>query len=196
MEHVPATDALDLALARELHRAERILWQGRPLRRVQLGHFGIWLFAVPWTAFAAAWMTFATAGAQASQEGEFAVVSWVFPLFGVPFVLVGLGLMAIPLCPLYGARRTIFAVTDSRMIRLRLGRTLNSETVAAERVGTINRVEKSDGSGTLKIATGVGRDSDGDPKIETFSIGEVSNVMEAEQAVRKMIERAPRPAAA
>jgi len=43
---------LESILRRELLPAERLLWSGRPDPARLRAAFAIWLFAVPWTAFA------------------------------------------------------------------------------------------------------------------------------------------------
>ena len=58
----PAADPLKLALERELHGNERVLWSGKQLARVSWGGLAIWLFAVPWTAFAVFWTVMAKPG--------------------------------------------------------------------------------------------------------------------------------------
>lgn len=196
MEPQFANDPLDMALDRELERGERILWQGRPISRIQWAAFGIWLFAIPWTAFAVFWTVMAYVGTQSAANEDWNWLSLAFPLFGVPFIVVGLGMMSAPFYPLIASRRAIFAVTDQRLIKLTLRKNLTSVTVPAARVGLITRKERSDGSGTLRIATHIGVDSDGDRSTHTFDLGEVAAVMDADDAIREMITRSKRRAAA
>lgn len=189
-------DGLDLALQRELRRGERVLWQGRPIARVHSKAFGIYLFAIPWTAFSLLWTALAAGGAtaMAGDGGGIGLAAWAFPLFGVPFIAIGLGMLATPFWPLWSARRTLFAVTDQRLIQLTLGRELKSESLPADRIGHVERAERPDGSGTLKIAMRVGRDSEGDRHTETFDLGEVGEVLEVEQTIGQLVERARRRA--
>jgi hypothetical protein len=87
------TDQAD-HLQRMLRSGESILWQGRPergpyiLRRWPQSCFGVFFlgFALFWTA------TAFTATHAAPDAGMPAVFRYLFPLFGVPFVLVGAGL--------------------------------------------------------------------------------------------------------
>jgi hypothetical protein len=187
---VPYHDPLRLALDRELRAGERLLWHGRPLPRVAWPALAIWLFAVPWTAFSVFWTTMAFAGAQAFDEVSF--LSYAFPLFGTPFIAVGVGMLAMPFLPLFAARKTLFAVTDQRLLRLYLGRRLATKSVPGERIGEIDRSERRDGSGSLKIAVGSHVDSDGDRRIDHFEIGEVEDVMTADGRVRELAERCRR----
>lgn len=193
MEYSPASSQLDAALSRELRRGERVLWNGRPIGRVDRGKFAIYLFAIPWTAFSIFW----TAGASIPffsgvGQNDWAWALILFPLFGIPFVATGIGMLSVPFLPLFLSSKTLFAVTDQRVIKLTLKRQLQSETVPADRVGLIKRTENSDGSGSLRITTGVGRDSDGDKSIETFEIGEVSDVLQVEARIQEMSRLAAR----
>jgi hypothetical protein len=187
------TDPLEMALQRELRRGERVLWRGRPLARVAWRALAIWLFAVPWTAFSLFWTAMAFAGAQALDDGV-GVLGYAFPLFGTPFIVVGLGMLSVPFVPLFTARRTLFAVTDQRLLRIYLGRRLTTKSVEGGRIGEIERSERRDGSGGLKIVIGSHLDSDGDRRIDTFELGEIENVMAVEARVHELAERARRPA--
>lgn len=182
-------DPLEMALQRELQRGERVLWKGRPLPRLNITAFALWLFAVPWTAFALFWTVMAYAGVSSMEPEDGGLIAYAFPLFGLPFILVGLGTMAGPFLPLFLARRTMFAITDRRLIRLRLGQRLITQSVEGASIGSIERSERRDGSGTLKIVAEKYADSEGDQRIEHFVIGEVANVIEAENELRDMRER-------
>lgn len=105
------------------------------------------------------------------------------------FVLVGLGMLSAPLLPLFGADKTLFAVTDQRVIRLYLGRRLQTRSLEAGQIGTIERSEGRDGNGTVKISAGTYRDSDGDSRTRDFEIGEVLDVLKVEENIREMAER-------
>lgn len=184
-------DPLEQALQRELSAGERVLWRGRRLPRVAWEGLFIWIFAIPWTAFAVFWTVMASAGAQA-VEGDAGVFGYAFPLFGVPFIAVGLAMLAAPFLPLFGAGRTLFAVTDQRLLRIYRGSRLKTRSVGGNTIGAIERTERSNGSGTLKIAVGSHVDSDGDRRIDHFELGEVADVLAAETRVRELAERSAR----
>ena len=175
-------DRLALALDRELRRGERVVWEQRQIARVAYPAFAIYLFAIPWTAFALFWTAIASAGAS-SMDDESGFIIWAFPLFGVPFILIGLAMLGSPFLPLLSKGKVLFAVTNQRIIKLRLGRTINVESVPAERIGMIHRNERPDGSGSLKVAVGIGRDSDGDTRTEYLNIGEVADVLTAHDLI-------------
>lgn len=182
-------DRLNLALKRELRTGERILWKGQPSARPMWAAFGIYLIAIPWTAFALFWTAMAGSAAL-SMSGQGGALSWgalAFPLFGTPFIGVGIGMLAMPFWPMFLAPRTIFAVTTERLIKLVMRRSsLVSETVPADRIGSILRHERSDGVGSLRIGVRIGTDSDGDARLETFLLGEVEGVMDVEVHIETM----------
>ena len=181
--HGTVRQRLDLALGRELHTGERVQWQGMKLARIEPKGFALYLFAFPWTAFALFWTTLAATGVSEMEGG---ILSWAFPLFGLPFIVIGLAMLAAPFVPLLQRGRILFAVTDQRIMRLSLGRSLSVKSVPAKRVGQIERDESPDGTGSLKIAVRVGTDSDGDARTEHFDLGRVENVMSAQRAVEAL----------
>ncbi len=61
-QHGSLRQRLDLALSRELRVGERVQWSGMKLARVEWTHFGIYAFAIPWTAFSLFWTFMAAAG--------------------------------------------------------------------------------------------------------------------------------------
>ncbi|MCP5396189.1 MAG: hypothetical protein H6918_05560 [Sphingomonadaceae bacterium] len=184
-------DQLELALERELESGERVRWKGRGQPQGAMTGFGMYLFAIPWTAFALFWtaMAWSATGAMDEQAG---FLSYAFPLFGLPFIAVGIFMLATPFLAMFKARKTLFAVTSQRLLRITITGLLETESIPADRIGSMTRKESRDGSGSLSIAIGVGRDSDGDKRTEDFTIGKVADVMGAENAVRRLLDEAKR----
>lgn len=174
---------LRAALERELGPDEAVLWHGWQLGRIDPRMFGIYLFAIPWTAFSLAWTGIA-AGAVASMGDQGpGLVAWAFPLFGVPFVAIGAWMLSRPFVPLWERGRVLYVVTDKRVLKLSLGRALEVNTIPAERVGPAERREQADGTGVLQLAVRIGKDSDGDRQTEKFVIGAVADVKGAQTAL-------------
>jgi hypothetical protein len=114
---IPTDDFLPPELATlvddELASGERIVWVGQPIpSRYAFPSLGIVLFAIPWTAFAIFWM----AAASGFKLPDLARGSGLFSLFGVPFVLIGLGMLSTPFWMLRKARRTAYVITDQRAL--------------------------------------------------------------------------------
>jgi hypothetical protein len=78
-----------------LETGEDILWQGAPEGGVDFT--GVWsvqtLFALFFTAFSLFWITMAYTITGQMNDGVGRVINTVFPLFGLPFLLVGLHLL-------------------------------------------------------------------------------------------------------
>lgn len=178
-------DPLELALDRELRRNERVLWQGKQIARISPKGFGMYFFAIPWTAFALFWTAMASLGASEMDDGA-GPLAWAFPLFGLPFILIGLGMLSVPFLPLFMKGKVLFAVTSERVLKLTLRRSLDVKSVPARRIGQIERSERRDGSGSLRLAVSIGTDSDGDSQTEHFEIGEVPDVLTAHDRIAEI----------
>lgn len=177
---------LRLALERELGAGEIVLWHGWQLGRVDPQTFLIYIFAVPWTAFSVMWTVFAASAVALSGDQSPGIIGWVFPLFGLPFIAVGAWMLSRPFVPLFERGRVLYVVTDRRMMKLSLGRELVVQTVPADRIGLAERREQRDGTGMLKFAVRIGKDSDGDKQTEDFIIGTVADIMGAQEAINRI----------
>lgn len=187
---------LQQALERELRSDEAVQWHGWQLARVEWKALAIYVFAVPWTAFALMWTALATTGVSQMGDSGAGWLGWAFPLFGLPFIAVGLGMLSMPFVPLLQRGRVLYVVTGQRVMKLSLGRELSISSVPAERIGLMHRSERADGSGTLRLAVKIGRDSDGDARTEFFEIGAVTDVISAQTAVERMAADASTAASA
>ena len=164
-ECVPATSAVspgtsvppefEEIVTAALTLGERLLWFGKPRpRRALLERVPVLLFAVPWTAFAVYW-TYASLQhiLRRHPPGPAPGLALFFPLFGVPFILIGLGMLFSPLWTALRARRMCYALTDRRLIlwqpglRGRAGIT----SYSADQLRNMNLTcrERPDGSGTI-----------------------------------------------
>ena len=86
-------------LKAELQPGERIIWVGQPIpSRIGRGTFAIFLFGIPWTAFAIFWIGAAAVIGWKTEDGGTGsrFFTLFFPLFGLPFVLVGIGMLSFP----------------------------------------------------------------------------------------------------
>ena len=94
-----------------LDAGEHLLWSGRPqptayaLKKATL----TFLFGIPFFAFAVFW-TWTALSFSAGREPQY------FWLFGVPFLLIGLGLLLSPLWQSAQARATTYTLTTRRAV--------------------------------------------------------------------------------
>jgi hypothetical protein len=135
-------------IEQELSPGERLVWSGQPRGGIQLR--AVDWFAIPfsifWCGFAIFWETMALT-ATAKTPGP---VGIAFPLFGVPFVLIGLYLLLGRFFVDARVRgRTWYGVTNERVIIVsglfyRRTKSLNLPTLS-----DLSLSERSDGSGTI-----------------------------------------------
>lgn len=145
-------------LQNELLPGERLIWAGQP--RIP---FLVWsalpvsLFGLLFGGFALFWITGAysvTRSGAADLGHGFGIVAFLFPLFGLPFLLVGLGLVASPYLAKIRLKKTFYGLTDQRALLL-LPSGLNgmeSRNYALAGLDQVIRTERSDGSGDLVFA--------------------------------------------
>jgi hypothetical protein len=147
MTDVGVTPA-EIVVTQHLLPGERVLWADRPVRGIRLSPSDAVLipFALLWTAIVVLWEVLALRILGDIDGGvPFAVV-------GVPFLLVGLYLVAGRL--VVGAlrkRRLLYAVTDQRVLVLREGEGTRARSVALERLGAPSATRGSDGRGTVRF---------------------------------------------
>ena len=145
-------------LASELAAGERLLWAGRPRQGIFLRASDALLipFSLLWGGFAIFWEAMALAAvASEKTHGAPQAFLWVFPIFGLPFVAIGLYLI-------FGRffldkrlrKKTTYGVTDQRVI-IRSGlfnSTTNSLNLRA--LSDVSLSEGSDGRGTITFGQG------------------------------------------
>jgi hypothetical protein len=131
----------------ELAHDERAAWLAQPSsRRAAARALPICIFAVPWTAFAVFWIC----GAAGFKIPDFSKGGFdLFPLFGVPFVLIGLGMLSAPWWAARAARATAYVITDRRALIIALSGSVRSFT--AEKLKDLERRQRPDGSGDIVI---------------------------------------------
>jgi hypothetical protein len=175
---------LEAVLRRELLPGEQLAWTGRPDPSRMKAAFAMWFFAIPWTAFALFWETMALSpwfASRGAPDGMTMLIGVIFPLFGVPFVLIGFWMLAMPFRARKQAAVTIFGLTDRRILKVSAGRKRESASVLFSQMGPIDVTTDAQGYGTLRIETGTHVDSDGDRHVLRFEVPAVPNVARLEE---------------
>lgn len=137
---------MDASIDKEIARDERVLWKGRPATGIRFRTAEVFLIPLSllWGGFAIFWEVMVLRIPKQQPIG------YVFPLFGLPFVLVGLYLMFGRF--LYDAKsreNTEYALTADRVI-IKSGifskkvMSLNLKSLA-----DISLTENADGTGTI-----------------------------------------------
>ncbi len=133
----------------ELRSDERLLWVGQPIpKRFARKALPIMLFGIPFLLFSVFWMVMASG--MGFGRG-FGMMGMLFSLFGLPFVLVGLGMVSSPLWFKNRARKTFYAVTSRRAILWEAGFFGRVEVRSYESndLEDLHRVEYDNGEGDL-----------------------------------------------
>ncbi|HYE63608.1 MAG TPA: hypothetical protein VD997_16575 [Phycisphaerales bacterium] len=187
---------LNDALRDELAPGEKLLWAAQPLP----GGFArsmipLSLFAVPFLGFAIFWTVMASKGASAvnGAPGGPGAAAWAFPLFGIPFILVGACMLLSPFYGVIKAGRTVYAITDQGALLIE-GSFFGARTVTRyppSRLENITRRERGDGSGDLIFAHEL-YERPKNRGLATRPIGFLSipTVRDAERVLREVIESA------
>ncbi len=174
---------------------EKLLWAARPDVRIMiLMSCGIWIFAIPWTAFAlfwesmilgpvlADWLGYDVGGMKPTGNVGQSML-WIMGLFGLPFVLAGFGMLLAPYFVWRKGRRTVYVLTDKRLAILTAGRMTEIKNIVPPSIEFITRKEGLDGRGTLQLSFGFTRDSDGDRTERTETLGIIDDVRRVEAMI-------------
>jgi hypothetical protein len=187
--------ALRKRLNDELQRGERLLYAGRPSNNATIaGQIPVLLFAIFWCSIcfpmaAMAWAPLFGVPLPLNGKPPTGGMGGFIAVFMIPFVLVGVGLLAsIP----YSIRRsfkTLHVVTDSRILNIFGGRRQSVESYSGQLLNFVKRHDGRHGRGSLEIAYGVERDSDGDPRPVTTHWRGIPDAKRAETAVLELMRR-------
>ncbi|HEY2956488.1 MAG TPA: hypothetical protein VGK89_14715 [Candidatus Eisenbacteria bacterium] len=143
---------LEQVINAQLDPGEGLLWSGAPSpERLALSALPAAVFGIPFTGFAAFWIYMAyTMTSRSPGLGG----AWVlFPLFGLPFLLIGLGILTAPLWAYLGAGRTAYAVTNRRALIISRVLSINVKSFTHDEIHDLQHVERGDGSGDLYFAS-------------------------------------------
>jgi hypothetical protein len=183
---------LDARVHAALRPGEQLLWVGQPQpSRFARSSIGLVLFGIPWTAFAIFWVTLASFGALQIGQGV-GVISWAFPLFGVPFVVIGLGFLSSPYWMRRKAKRTCYALTNRRALVWEAG-VFGSVEVRSYQPADLTKIVRrdyADGSGDLVFEERmVQRSGKGGTNVSTQERGflGIANVRDIEELLRKAL---------
>jgi hypothetical protein len=145
----------------------------------------IWWFAIPWTSFMLFWeyMALSTYLKAGSQQA-----SIILPLWGIPFVAVGLLMMSAPYWAARATRNTAHVIAGDEVLDVTA--TTSGKTTVKRRkaraIRSIERTELANGSGSLKLVMGWDKDSDGDRVENSDTWFGIPNVRRVEGLIRDL----------
>jgi hypothetical protein len=145
---VPGTSPLDIARA-ELRPHEHLVWADRPVVKVRGAQaIGRILFGLLFGGFAVFWTSAAWLMTRGVKDGTFGLF---FPLFGIPFIAVGAGIVVAGIRSWRDGGGTVYALSDQRVLIVGGGckRTVRSLDLTAIR--GVERVEGEGAAGTITL---------------------------------------------
>ena len=180
------------ALESELADGERIVWLRQPVPwLIWRGTLVLLIFAIPWTAFAVFWTVAAAGGIWNRGAAPASWFHYVFPLWGLPFILVGLAMLSTPWLAARGARRTVYAITDRRAI-VWMGKgwgKMEVQSFEPKRLLSLTRTARANGSGDLVFEQFRETHGSSTTTIRRGFMG-LSDVRDAEDVLRETLLRA------
>lgn len=187
--------ALRQQLSTQLMKGERLLYAGRPaFGRTFAAHLAIIGFTLFWCSLCLpiaylAWANVLGFAPPLKGKPPTGGLAWFIAVFMVPFALIGLMLLYGTLHSLLRARKTVHAVTDSRILDVSGGRRPIAESYNAQQLNFVKRHDARNGRGSLDIAYGVERDSDGDSRPLVTRWHGIPDVRRAETAILELMRR-------
>lgn len=177
--------SLQQRLLAELKPGESLVWTGQPNpRRYMRSAFAIWLFFVPWTAFSLFWI----ASASGFEWPRFSDGWSFFPLFGVPFLLIGLAGLSSPFYLRRKARWMIYGITTRRALAIEGIKSIKVKSYQASCIVNVERTEHPDGSGDLVLRKESYQDGDGDRQTRDQGFFAIDEVRRVELLIEKLIQ--------
>jgi len=171
----------------QLDPGEGLLWSGAPSpSRLALSALPATVFGIPFTGFAAFWIyTAFTATSKSSQPGAWSL----FPLFGIPFLLIGLGMLTAPLWAFLAAGRTLYAVTNRRALIISRLVSTTVKSFTHSEIHELQRVEHAGGSGDLYFGSREFVTRRGGTRRQRIGFLGIPDVRTVEQLIRSRLQQ-------
>jgi len=113
------------------------------------------------------------------------------PLFGIPFLIVGLGIVLAPLWAFLKGGNTVYAVTNQRVMIISGGSTRTVKSITPADILSIDHRERPDGSGDIVIqTTGTIRTNNSVSQVKVALFG-IPNVKQVAQQVLTLHTQRP-----
>lgn len=146
-----------LRVQSELQSGESLSWAGpADPRRSALSALPASLFGIPFAGFALFWMSMAFRATHAMNRSAHNPVASgfsVFPLFGVPFLLIGMAIVLAPLWAFLKAKNTVYAVTNHRVMVITGSNSQKVKSLLPADILSVDQRERPDGSGDIMLMT-------------------------------------------
>ena len=170
----------------ELQPGESLYWTGTAdPRRAAVSALPASLFGIPFAGFALFWINSAYHASHglSRSPNAFAKSFSIFPVFGLPFLLVGLGMVLAPLWAFLKGRDTVYAVTDKRVMIIMGGGSRTVKSCTPADIASVDYRERPDGSGDIVIGTNAQMRTNNSVSQIKVGLYGVSNVKEVARQV-------------
>lgn len=173
---------------REVEPGEQVFRMDMPVPRAfTRGSTAALLFGIPWTAFSVFWICAASGFRMPDiSRGPFVL----FPLFGVPFFLIGLAMLSAPLWEYRRAKKTVYVITDRRAILFAGGRSTTVRSFRPESLRELYRKDRSDGTGDVVFCRRESYDRRNRPQSEEIGFLRVRNPRDVERLLNVLAAQA------
>jgi hypothetical protein len=139
------------AIAECLDPGEQVRWVGQPRQGIFLraADLGLIPFSLFWGGFAITWETIAVRSILFGS-GAPTFIKFLFPLWGIPFVIIGLYIMIGRFfVDSWIRRRVWYAITDRRVLIVTLGISRQLSSFDLRTLSEVNFQQHSDGTGSI-----------------------------------------------
>jgi hypothetical protein len=147
------------------------------------------LFGIPFAGFALFWITAAYHGthtmSRSASNGLTHAFSF-FPLFGLPFLFIGVGIVFAPLWAYLKGRNTVYAVTNQRVLIISGDRSRSVKSCTPADIIAVDHRERPDGTGDVLIRTNSQIRQNNSISQVTVGLFGVSNVKEVARQVMNL----------
>jgi hypothetical protein len=179
----------------ELQSGESLYWTGTAdPTRTAISALPAAIFGIPFAGFALFWMNtafHATDSMHKSSNNALTKSFTVFPIFGLPFLLIGLGIVLAPLWAYLKGRSTVYAVTNQRIMVITGGNSRSVKSYTPADIVGVEHRERPDGSGDIVIQTaGTMRTNNSVSQIKVALCG-IPNVKQVAQQVLALHSQRP-----
>jgi hypothetical protein len=173
----------------ELQGGESLLWSGAANPgRSAMSALPAALFGIPFAGFAFVSMSTAYRNTHnlANHHNTIASGFSVFPLFALPFLLIGVGVILMPLWVYVKGRSGVYAVTNRRVMLISGTTSRSVKSIIPTDIAEVDHRERPDGTGDVLIRTNsVMRTNNGTTQMTVGLFG-VPNVKEVAGLVMKL----------
>lgn len=172
----------------DLSPKEKLIWSDFPRSSLRhaLSSLPSALFGIPFFGIAVFWTYLASEPLRKGLDFESNVSNLIFPMFGIPFILIGAGLLLSPLWAAIKARYTVYAVTDQRLIIKQTFPTSRLRSWEINHINSLTRSGPAKGPGDLFFAEDISFDSENGRTVKKVGFLGIDFPKKLEDEIRKL----------